>query len=146
MKKLFILSFLCLFILSSCREPLPPKDLLYEFVKSYGAEGIIYHSEAKEGEEGYLSPELERLAFGDRHLPGSYAVLLNTHLDTAAECGLFIIEGNREELIDLCTYRTALLDTGGERTYIAIFGDYMFYSTLPDRDRAKRLADKVFLH
>ena len=144
MKKLFLLPFVLMFALSSCSEPLPPRDLLSEFVKAYGAEGIIYHFEAKEGEEGYLSPELEILAFGDRHLPRSYAILLNTHLDTAAECGLFLIEGNREELIDLCTYRTALLDPGGERTYIAIFGDYMFYSTLPDRDRAKRLADIVF--
>ena len=144
MKKLLLLSLIALFVLSSCREPLPPKDLLSEFVKAYGAEGVIYHSEAEEGEEGYLSPELEKLAFGDRHLPGSYAILLNTHLDTAAECGLFLIEGNREELIDLCTYRTALLDPSGERTYVAIFDSYMFYSTLPDRDRAKRLADIVF--
>ena len=144
MRKLFLLPFLCLFVLSACSPPAPPKDLLAEFVKSYGAEGIIYHSEAEEGEEGYLSPELERLAFGDRHLPESYAILLNAHLDTAAECGLFLMEGNREDLIDLCAYRTALLDPSGERTYIAIFGDYMFYSTLPDRERAKRLADIVF--
>ena len=144
MKKLLLLSLIALFVLSSCRESLPPKDLLYEFVKAYGAEGVIYYSEANESEEGYLSPELEGLAFGDRHLPRSYAILLNTHLDTAAECGLFLIEGNREELIDLCTYRTALLDTRGDCTYIAIFGDYMFYSTLHDRDRAKRLADIVF--
>ena len=144
MKKLFLLPFVLMFALSSCSEPLPPRDLLSEFVKAYGAEGVIYHSEANESEEGYLSPELEGLAFGDRHLPRSYAILLNTHLDTAAECGLFLIEGNREELIDLCTYRTTLLDTGGERTYVAIFDSYMFYSTLPDRDRAKRIADIVF--
>ena len=145
MKKLLLLPFLCLFILSSCSEPLPPKDLLAEFVKSYGAEGIIYHSEAKEGDEGYLSPELATLAFGDRELPRSYAILLNTHLDTPVECGLFLIEGNREELIDLCTYRTALLDRRGERTHIAIYGDYIFYSTLSDRERAKKIADKTFL-
>ena len=90
MRKLFLLPFLCLFILSACEPPTPPVDLLTEFVKSYGAEGIIYHSEAKEGEEGYLSPELASLAFGERELPKSYAILLNVHLDTATECGLFL--------------------------------------------------------
>ena len=144
MKKLLLLPFLCLFILSSCSEPLPPVDLLSEFVRSYGAEGIIYHSEAKEGDEGYLSPELKNLAFGDREMPKSYAILLNIHLDTATECGVFLIEGDRDEILELCATRTALLDPRGERTYLAIYGRYAFYSTLSDKAKAKRIADKVF--
>ena len=144
MKKLFILLFLCLFILSACSEPLPPKDMLSEFVKAYGAEGVIYHSEAKEGDEGYLSPRLATIAFCNRKLPSSYAVLLNTHLDTATECGIFLVEGDREEVLELCATRAALLDPRGERTYIAIYGRYAFYSTLSDKSRAKSIADKVF--
>lgn len=144
MKKLFILLFLCLFILFSCSEPLPPKDMLSEFVRAYGAEGVIYHSEAKEGEEGYLSPRLATLAFGNCQLPSSYAILLNTHLDTATECGIFLIEGDREEILELCATRTALLDPQGDRTHIAIYGRYAFYSTLSDKSRAKSIADKVF--
>ena len=143
MKKLLIL-FLCLFILSACSEPLPPKDMLSEFVRAYGAEGVIFHSEAKEGEEGYLSPRLATLAFGNCQLPSSYAILLNTHLDTATECGIFLIEGDREEILELCANRTALLDPQGDRTYIAIYGRYAFYSTLSDKSRAKSIADKVF--
>lgn len=145
MKKLLLLPFLCLFILSSCSEPLPPNDLLAEFVKSYGAEGIIYHSEAKEGDEGYLSPQLARLAFGDRELPKSYAILLNIHLDTHTECGLFLIEGNKKELLELSASRTSILDPRGDRTYIAIYDSYVFYSTLSDRERAQKIADKTFL-
>ena len=144
MKKLLLLPFLCLFILSSCSEPLPPVDLLSEFVSSYGAEGVIYHSEAKAGENGYLSPELASLAFGDRELPSSYAILLNVHLDLPTECGLFLIEGDRRECIELCTVRTSLLDKSGERSFISIYGDYIFYSTLSDKERAKRLADLTF--
>lgn len=144
MKKLLLLPFLCLFILSSCSEPLPPVDLLSEFVKSYGAEGIIYHSEATPGEDGYLSPELARVAFGDRELPKSYAILLNTHLDAAYECALFLIEGNRDEILELCATRAALLDPQGTRTHVAIYGRYVFYSTLSDKDRAKKIADLTF--
>ena len=101
MRKLFLLPFLCLFILSACEPPAPPVDLLTEFVKSYGAEGTIYYSEAKEWDDGYLSPDLASLAFGERELPRSYAILLNIHLDTATECGLFLIEGNKKELLEL---------------------------------------------
>ena len=144
MKKLLLLPFLCLFILSACSPPPPPVDLLSEFVSSYGAEGVIYHSEAKAGENGYLSPELASLAFGDRELPSSYAILLNVHLDTATECGLFLIKGDRRECIELCTVRTSLLDKSGERSFISIYGDYIFYSTLSDKERAKRLADLTF--
>ncbi len=145
MKKLLLLPFLCLFILSACQPPAPPVDLLSEFVRSYGAEGTIYHSEAEEGDEGYLSPQLATLAFGDRELPSSYAILLNIHLDTATECGLFLIEGNKKELLELSAARAGLLDPQGERTYIAIYGDYVFYSTLSDRERVKSLAESVFL-
>ena len=130
--------------MSACQPPAPPVDLLSEFVKSYGAEGIIYHSEAKEGEEGYLSAELASLAFGERELPKSYAILLNIHLDTPVECGLFLIEGNKKELLELSAARTSILDPEGERTYIAIYGDYVFYSTLSDKDRARRIADLTF--
>lgn len=144
MRKLFLLPFLCLFVLSACSPPAPPVDLLSEFVKSYGAEGIIYHSEAKEGDEGYLSPELATLAFGDRDLPKSYAILLNIHLDTPAECGLFPIDGNRKELLELSAARASILDPSGERTHIAIYGDYVFYSTLSDRERVEQLADLAF--
>ncbi len=144
MKKLFLLPFLCLFILSACQPPAPPVDLLSEFVKSYGAEGIIYHSEAEEGDEGYLSPELACLAFGDRELPKSYAILLNIHLDTATECGLFLIEGNKKELLELSAARASILDPVGNRTHIAIYGDYVFYSTLSDKEKAKRIADFTF--
>ena len=143
MKKLLIL-FLCLFILSACSEPLPPVDMLTEFVRAYGAEGVIYHSGAREGDEGYLSERLAVITFGNRSLPSSYAVLLNTHLDTAYECGIFLIEGDRDAALELCATRAALLDPRGERTYIAIYGRYVFYSTLADKSRAKSIADKVF--
>ena len=144
MKKLLLLPFLCLFILSACEPPAPPVDLLSEFVKSYGAEGIIYHSEAKPGEEGYLSPEVAAVAFGSGALPESYAVMLNWRVDSAYECGLFLIDGDRNELIELSSRRISLLDPRGERGFIGIYGDYVFYSTLSDKDRAKRLASEVF--
>ena len=144
MRKLFLLPFLCLFILSACEPPAPPVDLLTEFVKAYGAEGTIYYSEAKEWDDGYLSPALASLAFGERELPRSYAILLNIHLDTATECGLFLIEGNKKELLELSIARASTLDPEGERTYIAIYGSYVFYSTLSDKDRAKRIADLTF--
>lgn len=144
MKKLLLLPFLCLFILSACQPPTPPVDLLTEFVKAYGAEGVIYHSEAEEGDEGYLSPELSALAFGDRDLPRSYAILLNTHLDTATECGLFLIEGNKRELLELSAARANILDPKAERTHIAIYDSYVFYSTLSDKDRVMRIADFTF--
>ena len=145
MKKLFLLPFVLIFALFSCgREVAPPREKLAEFVSAYGAEGIIYHSEAEEGDEGYLSADLASLAFSNRELPQSYAILLNVHLDAAYECGLFLMDGNRAELLEVCLIRTSILDPQGERTFIAIYGNYVFYSTLSDPHRAKSIADKVF--
>ncbi len=144
MKRVLILLFLCLFVFSSCSEAGDPTASLGEFVSAYGAEGIIYSTDVEEGQEGYISPEIERTIFGTTDMPPSYAIFLNTHLDYASECGAFLVRGDRSEIISLCKRRISLLDPAGDHSFIAIYGDIVFYSTMSDAQRARRIADVVF--
>ena len=144
MKRLSVLLFLLIFTLCSCGEQKSPTALLVDFVYAYGAEGFIYSTEYSEGEEGYITPELERAIFGQSDINATYAVFLNIHPDQPSECGAFLIEGNRNELIELAKRRMELLDPSGERAFMVIYGDILFYSTLSDRAVAEKLAGLVF--
>ena len=144
MRRLSLLLFLLLFSLSACAPEASPREKLSEFANANCASGVIYSTEIPEGEEGYISPVMERLIFGQSDVGATYAILLNSHIDSPAECGAFLIEGNRDELIGLVKSRMNLLDPGQERSFMAIYGDILFYSTLADRERARELSDIVF--
>lgn len=144
MKRVLILLFLCIFAFCSCTETKDPTASLNDFVSAYGAEGIIYSTEIKEGKEGYISPDIAKTIFGTTDLPDSYAIFLNTHLDYASECGAFLAHGDLSEVISLCKRRIKLLDREGNHSFIAIYGDLVFYSTMTDKERAQKIADVVF--
>lgn len=144
MKRVLILLFLSIFLFSGCTEVKDPTAALSDFVSAYGAEGIIYSTEIKEGQEGYISPDTAKTIFGTTDLPDSYALFLNTHLDYASECGAFLARGDLGEVISLCKRRINILDREGKHSFIAIYGDVVFYSTMTDKERAQKIADVVF--
>lgn len=144
MKRIFVLLFLCLFIFSSCAEKRDHVALLAEFTTAYGMEGVIYSSDAEPHEEGYISPELAALIFGGELMPDGFAVLLNSRVDAPSECGAFIITDSRAHAIEICRRRLDVLDPTGENSFIAIYGELIFYCVVSDIERARRIADIVF--
>ena len=144
MKRISILLFLCIFVFTSCSESRDPTDGVTEFVSAYGARGIVYSTSCAEGEEGYITEDIEKAFFGNNEPPENYAIFLNTHLDYASECGAFLVEGDRNDVISICQRRVKLLDPEGSRSFIVVYKDTVFYSTMSDKDKAKKLADIVF--
>ena len=145
MKRILVLLLLCIFIFTSCGESPDVTSLTEEFVSSYGASGILYSTKFKEGQDGYIDSYLEERLFGSDANGLEYAVFLNTHLDYASECGAFLTPGGKKDaVIEICQRRMDLLDPSGECSFIRIYGDVVFYSTMRDKDRAERFADLIF--
>lgn len=145
MKRISVLLFLCVFIFTSCHHAPDITEALEEFVASYGASGTVYSTKCKEGEEGYIDDYLAERLFGSEVEDIEYAIFLNTHLDYASECGAFLVpESRKNDIIELCQRRISLLDRQGKRSFIRIYGNIIFYSTMQDRDRAEHFADLIF--
>ncbi len=145
MKRILVLLFLCIFVFTSCGDAPDITAGLEEFVISYGASGVVYSTKYKEGEEGYIDEHLEERLFGSEACDIEYAVFLNTHLDYASECGAFLVpESRKNDIIELCQRRISLLDHEGGRSFIRIYGNIIFYSTMQDRERAEHFADLIF--
>ena len=141
---LFIFSILTCLI--SCGKNPDAEKMLTEFISIYSVEGVVYTPEREEGDDGYITDELFRKIYvfeGD--MPEKFAILLNSHPDSFAECGVFICSGSleRERVVEMCTERVRLLGRGSDVAFISISGAVVFYSTMPDKARAEAIWNKI---
>jgi len=137
--------FLLIVSLTSCTRELSADELLDEFIYSYGAFGTVYSPNIAEGEEGHIYNGLtERIFIYEGEFPKNCAILLNPRSDYGGECGAFVCEDAEElEMVsDMCRERVALL-SGGEGGVIIRSGGVVFYSTLPDAERAESIWYKI---
>lgn len=148
MKKLLCLVLIIVLLtsLTSCGESGDPYLLLDEFVKEYGAEGVIFSPKIAEGQPGYVSPGLMEQVYrfsGD--FPENYAIFLNSRPDYGSECGVFLCEDADMLLMmqEVCLERMKLLDGKGERSFLKIKGKMLFYSTMIDRARAQTIWKEI---
>ena len=131
--------------LSACRKTYDAEEILSEFIAEYGAEGVIYHSGAAEGECGYLEPEMLRKIYviGDR-FPGEYAIFLNSHSGYGSECAVFICQDAEEQLAaEEAAFERIRLLSGGEGAFVKRSGSVVFYSTMSDGERATEIFEKI---
>ena len=147
MKKIAILLVLLFsaIALSACSEDADAYSMLLEFKDLYSLDGTVYSPAVREGEEGYIGEDLTSriyLIYGAP--PENFAVLLNTHVDSGAECGVFVCEGGEEmaKVSEMCRERISLL-SGEESGVIIRSGSVIFYSTLEDKERAESLWQRV---
>ena len=137
----FLMLIMLTLQLVSCGSAPDPVDMLRDFTEAYSAEGIIYYSEAREGEIGYLDPETGGILFRElEQMPDCYAILLNSRSDYGSECGVFVSRGSLEleEISEMCERRMKLL-RGGERSLLIRSESTVFYSTLPNPERVEKL-------
>ena len=141
---IIILAFVSLAV--SCHSDRDAYDMVNEFVTVYGAEGVIYSPRISEGENGYVPKGLMEMIYvfsGD--FPGNYAVFLNSHHTTPAECGAFVCE-NADSLAateEMCLERIKLLSRGESHAFVKVSGMIVFYSTMKNRERAERIWHEI---
>lgn len=131
-----------LFALVSCGESRPAFEMLSEFVSAYGAEGVIYRSDAFEGEEGFIEYDLlKKIYVFYKDFPEEFAIFLNSHADYGSECGVFVCgdAGEAAEVSEMCLERIKLLDRGGDGSFVIREGSIVFYSTMSDSERARKI-------
>ena len=77
---IFLIIILC-FGFVSCRERRPASHILSEFVSAYGAEGVIYRSDAEEWDDGYIEYDLlKKIYVFYEDFPEDFAIFLNRHV------------------------------------------------------------------
>jgi len=148
MKKIFavLISVAILISLVSCSEPRDVSVMMDEFLYLYGVDGTVYLSDSGEEDDGYITDELlSRIYMTDGEFPESFAIFLNTHPNFGAECGFFLARdtAESERVIDMCRERMSLLDPSGDRSFVASSGRIVFYSTMPDRELARRIWESL---
>ena len=134
-----------LFSVISCAPSRSATELLCAFVDAYGAEGVIYSPTIPEGDDGYIDRALfDRIYLTRGELPEDFAVLLNSHTDSRAECAVFICRDGAEleRVYSMCEERLRLLAVP-ESSFIIRCGSILFYSTLPEPERARRVWYRV---
>ena len=130
------------FSLVSCREVRPAEDILNEFVSAYGAEGIIYSSGSREWEEGYIEYDLlKKIYVFYQDFPEDFAIFLNSRADYGSECGVFVCRdaAECEQVSEMCLERIKLLGRGSENSFVTREGRVVFYSTMKDGERARKI-------
>ena len=141
---LLIVTFSLLF--SSCERNRDAYEMLNEFIRTYGAEGIIYSPMVAEGNDGYIRDGLmEKTYRFHGHFPKNYAIFLNSHPDYSSECGVFVCTDVEmcERVEEMCLERIKLLAMGEKHAFVKRSGTVVFYSTMPDRDRAEKIFNQI---
>lgn len=142
----FLLSLICVFLLSSCGKSISASDFMTDFATVYPLEGTMYFSEAQNKDEGYISEELFRKIYRiDGEIPADYAIYLNSKPSQGAECGIFKLrEGaDIEPITEMCLERIRLVADREAEGIVLRSGRYVFYSTLEDSERAKELFHRL---
>ena len=142
----FLLIILLCLGVTSCKENRPAADMLTEFVSAYGGEGVIYRSDAKEWEVGYVEYDLlKKIYLFYKDFPEDFAIFLNSHADYGSECGVFVCRDSTEceTVSEMCLERMSLLDRRGENSFVIREGRVVFYSTMSDGERARRIWQAV---
>lgn len=141
---IFLLLSLTLALFSCGGEDRGAAELLSDFANGYGIYGTLYSPEIEEGERGYIDADFFEALYGSAaDFESDYAVFLSTSLDTASEAGVFVCRDETSRLYaeELCRARLRLLAKMGYGDS-AVFirrRDTVFYSTLPDAERAEEL-------
>ena len=134
-----------LFSAISCSDRRSAYELLSSFADAYGVDGVVYSSSISEGNDGYIDIDLFRkiYAWGDE-FPQDFAVLLNSHTDSRAECAVFICRDGAEldDMYEMCRERLRILAVP-EQSFIVRTGMTLFYSAMPDAQRAKDVWHRV---
>ena len=148
MKKIISVIILVIFLLSlsSCKRNRDAYEMLNEFILTYGAEGIIYSPKVPEGNDGYIRDGLiEKIYRYHGGFLENYAIFLNAHPDYSIECGIFVCCDVEmcERVEEMCLERIKLLATGDKRAFVKRSGNIVFYSTMPDRDRAEKIFNEI---
>ena len=141
----FLTVFLC-FGIVSCGETRSASEMLFEFVSAYGAEGVVYRSDAEEWEEGYVEYDLlKKIYVFYQYFPEDFAIFLNSHADYGSECGVFVCRdgGEVSEVEEMCLERIKLLGRGDENSFVVREGRIVFYSTMSDSERARKIWQSV---
>ena len=142
----FLLIASMIFSLVSCGESRSASELLSEFVMAYGAEGVIYRSDAEKWDDGYIECDLlKKIYLFYRDFPEEFAIFLNSHADYGSECGVFVCtdSGEASGVEEMCFERIKLLGRGGEGSFVVRDGRMVFYSTMSDGERARRIWDAI---
>lgn len=120
--------------------------MLEEFLYTYGIDGIIYSPSVPEGKDGYITEELfDKIYVYEGSLPENSAIFLNPRTDEYIECAIFITESEQERaaITDMCTERIHLIDSAGKHSFILRSNNVVFYSALPNKDKAKAVIEKI---
>ena len=146
MRRLFslLLIFLLLPLTSCSGTPVDAYELMSEFVSLYGAEGVVYSPGIPEGSDGYITTGLvERIFLFPEGLGDNFAILLNAHIDSPSECGIFVCsdDGEVRHAEEVCLERLRTL--GGDSGFVKKRGRVVYYATLSDPDRAERIFKQI---
>ena len=118
--------------------------MLLEFSESYGIYGILYSPEIREGDAGYIDKDFFSSIFSSEpDFETDYAVFLSSSIESVYEAALFVAmdESSRLYAQDLCRRRILFLTEMGYGENAVLIGrkNTVFYSTLPDNERAEQL-------
>ena len=133
-------------LLISCKSDVDAYEMLNEFIRTYGAEGVIYSPEISEGNDGYIRDGLiEQIYRFHGQFPLDYAIFLNSHPDYSVECGVFVCSDVQmcDMVEEMCLERIRLLAMGEKHAFVKRSGRVVFYSTMPDRDRAEKIFNEI---
>lgn len=141
---LFIFLSLILAVFSCGKEPPSAERLLSDFISSYGAFGVSYSEGVAEGEAGYIDGSFFSTLYGkEADFESDYAVFLSSSVSEVYEAAVFVTsdESSRLYIEELVSERLFLLAKMGfgESSLFLVRGGVIFYSTLPDPERAERI-------
>lgn len=144
-KTVSVLLLLALLIsLASCGGEYSAYTVACELAESYGGFGTVYAECVAEGDDGYVDGDFfKTLYMTDPDPETDYAIFLSGGLDKPCEFGIFIAKDASSYLAvrELISKRLDMLSAVGylENSQVLRHGYTVFYSTLPDTERAERL-------
>lgn len=151
-------ALLCVFSIvisfSSCAEKRSAHALMSEFAQSYGAGGVVYSAEVKEGEYGYVDKDFFYTLYGEgEESVSDYSVLLLSGISRLGECAVFICYTDYDAFVvtEMCRRRIDLLRSfsGSPDTSSALdavvkrYGRCVVMCAMSDNLRAISLWDKI---
>ena len=149
MKKIIAIFLIlpCVF-LQSCRGKYnETAGVVSDFIREYGISAVPYSSLAKEGDDGFITPELCKQLFTNTDvLPRDYTLVLHSRLDSVFELGVFLSDDASDRLMiaEECGGRVRLLEslTEGEGR-VFIKNNLVIYIFSKDVENALKTLERV---